>query len=55
MTRHRMPLALLFVGAVLLSGCEPAAQPAGSDPVDQLLTEVDRQLDDDAQPTVDQD
>jgi hypothetical protein len=60
MTRFRMPLALLFVGAVLLGGCDPASEPAtqpatGNQHVDQLLDEVDRQLDGDAQPAADQD
>jgi hypothetical protein len=59
MTRYRMPLALLIAGVVLLGGCDPASQPADQRPadqsVDQLLDEVDRQLDGDAQPTADQD
>ena len=59
MTRFRMPLALLLAGAVLLGGCDPASPSAGQrpidQPVDQLLDEVDRQLDGDAQPTADQD
>jgi hypothetical protein len=56
MTRFRMPLALLFVGAVLLGGCDPASEPAtDGQHVDQLIDEVDRQLDGDAQPAADQD
>ncbi|MET0419742.1 MAG: hypothetical protein ABW022_27310 [Actinoplanes sp.] len=65
MTRFRMPLVLLAAGAVLLTtplaGCNrPAAAPAPAavsdqDQVDDLLTEVDRQLNDDAQPAADQD
>ena len=57
MTRFRMPIALLLVSAALLAGCDPASPPpvTADQQVDQLLDEVDRQLDGDAQPAADQD
>lgn len=63
MTRTRMPLAALLLGAALLGGCDSATPPAApaadqavvSDQVDGLLDEVDRQLDGDEQPAEDQD